>query len=173
MSPTTVVSRNVNVLLFPSMLYFLLLILLQRGSKMKDHMISFPFVGKKKCKELESFKQEWERGNRPGIGKKKGRKLEKLLDLGVWKRKGKPLHGNTCSRDYYMIYCLFTTFKILNWSKQPRVGYHSFWWWDKVWADNSSLVLQVVGGASVPYSWQSPVLPTHPFPLTSTRLVHG
>lgn len=51
MSATAVVSRNVNVLLFPSLLYFLFLILLQRGSKMKDHMISFPFVERKSAKK--------------------------------------------------------------------------------------------------------------------------
>lgn len=51
MSATAEVSRNVNVLLFPSLLYFLLLILLQRGSKMKDYMISFPLVERKSAKK--------------------------------------------------------------------------------------------------------------------------
>lgn len=44
MSGVAVVRRNINVLLLPSLLYFLLLILLQRGSKMKDHIISFPLL---------------------------------------------------------------------------------------------------------------------------------
>lgn len=54
MSATAVVGRNVNVLLFLSLLYFLL-ILLQRGNKMKDHMISFPFVERKSAKKQKVF----------------------------------------------------------------------------------------------------------------------
>lgn len=50
MSVATVVSRNLSVLLLPSLLYFLL-ILLRRSSKMKDNRISFPFVEKKCAKK--------------------------------------------------------------------------------------------------------------------------
>lgn len=50
MSAAAVVRGNVNVLLFPSLLYFLL-IFLQRGSKMKDHIISFLFVERNSAKQ--------------------------------------------------------------------------------------------------------------------------
>lgn len=79
MSATAVVSRNVNVLLFPSLLYFLLLILLQRGCKMKDHMISFLFVERKSAKKQEVLNRDENNREkkRAGIWKKKGGKLEK------------------------------------------------------------------------------------------------
>lgn len=55
MSAIAIVSRNVNVLLFPSLLYFVLLIVLQKGSKMKHHMISFPFVERKSARKQKAL----------------------------------------------------------------------------------------------------------------------
>lgn len=54
MSAIAIVSRNVNVLLFPSLLYFVLIVL-QKGSKMKHHMISFPFVERKSARKQKAL----------------------------------------------------------------------------------------------------------------------
>lgn len=84
MSVTAVVSRNLSVLLFSSLLYFLLLILLQRSSKIKNHRISFPFVENKCAKKQKILsRNKNDREKTVGMGKKKGGKLEKYNQ--IWK----------------------------------------------------------------------------------------